>query len=170
MDVLGVAAWISCNEAAFQGDCAALCSLWCSTSLDLLQHSIQAHQKVACRFPALLWQRDSLANRLTWLPMVSCPPMLKGVLARLIGLSAGKRPPLPSYSSPSELCRQSEWVLGQGVAWGCALGLCPDCPAQWVWGSFWMNTGTPLVGQAECHVEAHAGRRPTSLPWVLASL
>ena len=42
----------------------------------------------------------------------------------------GQETPLPAVSSPSELCRQVERVLGQGMAWGCALGLCLDRSAE----------------------------------------
>ena len=98
--------------------------------------------------------------------------MLKGVLARLIGLSAGKRTPLcllsaHPLSSVARVngCWASEWPGAAPLDFALATlhkrtrGLL-----------LWMNMGTLVAGQGECHVEASCRRRPTSVPWVLASL
>ena len=88
--------------------------------------------------------------------------MLKRMLARLFGLSSGKRPPLPAASSPSELCFQVEGVLSKGMTWTSALGLCPDRPAECrgTREPFDMESGTLAAGQADCCAEAHAGDAP----------
>ena len=110
--------------------------------------------------------RQVLAYRLTWLPMLSCPPKLTGRVARLLGLPYGKTPPRLVPAHPLSSVARLNGCLARE-----RLGAAPlDFPLTALQhgsrGRSDMEGGTVVAGQGE----AHAGDAPTSVPWAPASL